>query len=167
MSLLMPTAMRFYKTCALAGTLIIIVTVAYAWMRIHQFEQNVFVVFERMVTDNLEAESLKEELQHIEKVLRMAADKSAENVEVDTVQYSGYEIERLRNDRESLTRYMQEKNLELAQSAYAKKHIMNEVRVLFVVSLGFLVAGTLLAALGYLGWYYRIEMFEERRHQPR
>lgn len=168
MSLLMPTAMRFYKTCAFAGTLIIIITVVYGWMRIQQFEKNVFVVFEQLVTENLEAESLKDELQHIDKVLRMTADKSsADKVETDAVEYSSYEIERLRNDRDNLLLYMKEKNLAVAQSTLTKKHIMNEVRVLFVVSLGFLVVGTLLAALGYLGWYYRIEMFEERRHHTR
>lgn len=167
MSLLMPTAMRFYKTCAIAGTLIIIVTVTYAWMRIQQFEQNVFVIFERMVTENLEAESLNDELRHVDKVLHLVADKSSGRVETDAMEYTSYEIERLRNDRENLVRYMQEKNLAVAKSSVAKKHIMNEVRVLFMMSLGFLVAGTVLAALGYLGWYYRIEMFEERRHQSR
>lgn len=167
MSLLMPTAMRFYKTCAITGSLVILITVVYGWMRIQQFEQNVFVVFEELVTENLEAESLKNELQHIDKVLRMVADKSADKVEMDTVAYTSYEIERLRNDRDNLMRYMQEKNLAVAQLSFAKIHVMNEVRVLFVVSLAFLVVGTLLAALGYLGWYYRIEMFEERRHQAR
>ncbi|MDQ1363927.1 MAG: hypothetical protein QG652_1789, partial [Pseudomonadota bacterium] len=124
MSLLMPTAMRFYKTCAITGTLIIVVTVAYAWMRIQQFEQNVFVTFERLVTENLEAESLKDELQHIEKVLEMAANKSVTSVEMDTVEYTSYEIERLRNDRENLLRYMRDKNQAVAQSSFAKNHIM-------------------------------------------
>ena len=167
MSLLMPTTMRFFKICAIAGTIIILATVSYAWMRIQQFEQNVVIVFEKMVTENLEAESLKDELQHVEKVLRMSTDKSADSVVVDGVEYSSYEIERLRNDRDNMMGYMKEKNLALAQSSVAKKHIMNEVRILFVSSLALLVVGTLLAAMGYLGWYYRVEMFEERRRQSR
>jgi hypothetical protein len=167
MSLLMPTTNRLFKICAISGTLIILVTVSYAWMRIQQFEQNVVLVFEKMVTENLEAESLKDELQHVDKVLRMARDKSADSIVVDGVEYSSYEIERLRNDSENMMGYMKEKNLALAQSAVTKKHIMNEVRFLFVLSLAFLVVGTLLAAMGYLGWYYRVEMFEERRRQSR
>ena len=167
MSLQMPTAMRFYKVCAIVGTLLILVTVTYAWMRIQQFEQNVFVVFEKMVTESLEVDSLKNELRHIDKVLNKVADKTSDAVEVDGVEYTSYQIERLRIDRVNLMGYFQEKNLALAQSAVVKKHIMNEVRVLFMVSLAFLVVGTLLAALGYLGWYYRVEMFEERRHQSR
>ena len=167
MSLQKPTAMRFYKICAVVGTLIILVTVTYAWMRIQQFEQNVFVVFEKMVTENLEVDSLKDELRHIDKVLNKVADKSSATVEVDGVEYTSYQIERLRIDRVNLMGYFKEKNLALAQSTVVKKHIMNEVRVLFMVSLAFLVVGTLLAALGYLGWYYRVEMFEERRKSPR
>lgn len=167
MSLQMPTAMRFYKICAVVGTLIILVTVTYAWMRIQQFEQNVFVIFEKMATESLEVDSLKDELRHIDKVLNKVADKTSATVEVDGVEYSSYQIERLRIDRVNLMGYFQEKNLALAQSSLVKKHIMNEVRVLFMVSLAFLVVGTLLAALGYLGWYYRVEMFEERRQQLR
>ena len=167
MSLLMPTAMRFYKICAIVGTLLIILTVAYAWMRIQQFEQNVSVVFEKMVTEKLEADSLKDELRHIDKVLDKTSDKSNAAVEVDGVEYSSYQIERLRIDRVNLQGYFQEKNMALAQSSIVKKHIMNEVRILFMMSLAFLVIGTLLAALGFLGWYYRVEMFEERRHKPR
>lgn len=171
MSLQMPTAMRFYKICAIVGTLLIIITVAYAWMRIQQFEHNVFVVFEKMVTESLEVDSLKDELRHIDKVLNKTAgktaDKSSDIVEVDGVEYSSYQIERLRIDRVNLLGYFQEKSLALAQSAAVKRHIMNEVRILFMASLACLVVGTLLAALGYLGWYYRVEMFEERRHQPR
>lgn len=167
MSLQMPTAMRFYKVCAIVGTLLIIITVAYAWMRIQQFEHNVFVVFEKMVTESLEVDSLKDELRHIDKVLNKTADKSSASVDVDGVEYSSYQIERLRIDRVNILGYFQEKNLALAQSSAVKKHIMNEVRILFMVSLASLVVGTLLAALGYLGWYYRVEMFEERRHQPR
>ncbi len=167
MSLLMPTAMRFYKICAIVGTLLIILTVAYAWMRIQQFEQNVTVVFEKMVTEKLEADSLKDELRHIDKVLGKISDKSNDTVEVDGVEYSSYQIERLRIDQVNLQGYYQEKNQALAQSSIVKKHIMNEVRILFMMSLAFLVIGTLLAALGFLGWYYRVEMFEERRHRPR
>lgn len=167
MSLLMPTAMRFYKICAIVGTLLIILTVAYAWMRIQQFEQNVSVVFEKMVMEKLEADSLKDELRHIDKVLGKISDKSNATVEVDGVEYSSYQIERLRIDQVNLQGYFQEKNQALAQSSIVKKHIMNEVRILFMMSLAFLVIGTLLAALGFLGWYYRVEMFEERRHKPR
>lgn len=167
MSLQMPTAMRFYKVCAIVGTLLIIITVAYAWMRIQQFEHNVFVVFEKMVTESLEVDSLKDELRHIDKVLNKTAGKTSASVDVDGVEYSSYQIERLRIDRVNILGYFQEKNLALAQSSAVKRHIMNEVRILFMVSLASLVVGTLLAALGYLGWYYRVEMFEERRHQPR
>lgn len=167
MPLLMPTAMRFYKTCAITGTLIIIFTVAYSWMRIQQFEYNVAAVFEKLIIESLEVDSLKDELGHIDKVLKKAGENPAVSVEVDGVEYPGYEITRLRNDHKNILRYFQERKKSLAESNNSKKHIMNEVRVLFVTSLVFLIVGTLLAALGYLGWYYRIEMFEERRHQTR
>lgn len=167
MPLLMPTAMRFYKTCALSGTLVIIITVAYAWMRIQQFEQNVAQVFEKMAIENLETNSLKDELRHIDTVLDKAAKNPATDVNVDGVEYSGYEVTRLRSDRQNILGYFQEKKLALTQSTYTKKHIMNEVRVLFVGALAFLVVGTLLAGLGYLGWYYKVEMFEERRYKTR
>ena len=167
MPLLMPTAMRFYKTCAIVGTLIIVITVAYSWMRIQQFEYNVATIFEKLVIETLEADSLKDELRHIDKVLNKAGPNSAVNVVVDEVEYPVYEITRLRSDRENILRYFQERKKSLEKSNSSKKHIMNEVRVLFISSLAFLVVGTVLAALGYLGWYYRIEMFEERRHHTR
>jgi hypothetical protein len=167
MPLLMPAAMRFYKTCAITGTIIILVTVSYSWMRIQQFEHNVAAVFEKLVIENLEADSLKDELRHIDMVLNKAGANTTTGVEVDGIEYAGYEITRLRSDRENILRYFNERKKALTQSTNSKKHIMHEVRVLFIASLVFLIVGTLLAALGYLGWYYRIEMFEERRHQTR
>ena len=62
---------------------------------------------------------------------------------------------------------MQEKQLDLIGSNSEKKHIMNEVRILFLGSLVFLVLGTLLSAFGYLAWYFKIELFEDRRRKPR
>lgn len=167
MSLLMPTAMRFYKICAILGTIIIIVTVALAWKRIQQFEQRVYVVYEELVINTLEVDSLKDELAHMDKALQAASEQPQADVVLDNISYNHYEIERLRHDRVSLLRYIKEKEEAIAHSSVSKKHIMHEVRVLFVAALGFLVAGALLSVLGYLGWYYRVEMFEERRRNAR
>ena len=84
MPLLMPTAMRFYKTCAITGTLIIIFTVAYSWMRIQQFEYNVAAVFEKLIIESLEVDSLKDELGHIDKVLKKAGENPSMNTRIPT-----------------------------------------------------------------------------------
>jgi hypothetical protein len=169
MGLLMPTAMRFYKIAALLGTLIVILVIVFSWMRIQLFENSVSAVFEDIVITKLEVDGLKQELIHIEKVLSVASELEGKKADivVDDIPYSNYEIERLRNDKNNIQIYIKEKELDLMGSDGAKTHAMNEVRVLFVVSLSLLVLGTLMAAFGYIGWYFKLEFFEERRRNPR
>jgi len=161
-------ATRFYKICALLGTLIIIADIGLSWVRIQAFESSVSNVFELMVTSQMELDGLQQELTHIGKVLEQAKESETnDKVRIDGVEYSAYEIERLRNEQASIRLNMQEKQLDLKGVSSEKKHIMNEVRILFLGSLVFLVLGTLLSAFGYLAWYFKIELFEDRRKKPR
>jgi len=160
--------LRFYKICALLGTFIIIADIALSWTRIQSFENTVTDVFELMVTNQMELEGLEQELTHIEKVLEQAKESdSKDSTKIDEIEYSAYEIERLRNERSTIRLHMQEKQLDLVSVASEKKYIMNEVRILFLGSLVFLVLGTLLSVFGYLAWYFKIELFEDRRKKPR
>jgi len=161
------SAIRFYKICALLGTLIIVADIVFSWSRIQAFENTVTNVFESMVTNQMELDGLQQELAHIGKVLIQADNTDEENSQVDGVKYSSYEIERLKNEQASIRLHMQEKQLDLAGSSSEKKYIMNEVRILFLGSLVFLVLGTLLSAFGYIAWYFKIELFEDRRKVPR
>jgi len=162
------SAIRFYKICALLGTLVILADIVFSWSRIQAFENTVTDVFELMVTNQMELDGLQQELIHIEKVLVQAQDSNQVNKPtVDGIVYSDYEVERLRNEQASVKLYIQEKQLDLVGVSSEKKHIMNEVRILFLGSLVFLVLGTLLSAFGYLAWYFKIELFEDRRKIPR
>lgn len=161
-------SLRFYKICALLGTLIIFSDISYSLIKIQSFENTVTQVFESMVTNQMELDGLQQELQHIEKVVEQAQNiEKDKNVEVDGISYSPYEVERLRNEKASMMLVMQEKQLDLVGENINKKSIMNEVRILFLGSLIFLVFGTLLAAFGYVAWYFRIELFEDRRKKNR
>jgi len=162
-----PPAIRFYKICAFIGTLIIVTDIGFSWSRIQAFENTVTNIFESMVTNQMELDGLQQELTHIGKVLNQAKDSNEEPSQVDGVEYSSYEIERLKNEEASIRLHMQEKQLDLVGSSSEKKYIMNEVRILFLGSLVFLVLGTLLSAFGYLAWYFKIELFEDRRKAPR
>ena len=62
---------------------------------------------------------------------------------------------------------MKEKELDLVASSSIKKHVMNEVRLLFITAIMFLLLGTLMTAFGFIGWYFKIELFEDRRSKPR
>jgi len=163
-----PTVMRFYKACALLGTLIILLDAGFSWMRIQSFENTVTEVFESIVRTQMEMDGLQQELSHMDKVLKLVVDKEVTSeVVVDDIEYSPYEVERLKNEHSSIKLYLQEKQLALVALSSEKKYIMNEVRILFLMSLIFLILGTLLAAFGYLAWYFKVELFEDRRKNAR
>jgi len=163
-----PTVMRFYKICALLGTLIILLDAGFSWMRIQSFESTVTDVFESIVRTQMEMDGLQQELSHMDKVLKTVVNKeTSSEVIVDDIEYSPYEIERLKNEHGSIKLYLQEKQLALVALSSEKKYIMNEVRILFLMSLIFLILGTLLAAFGYLAWYFKVELFEDRRKNVR
>ncbi|VAW61989.1 hypothetical protein MNBD_GAMMA09-898 [hydrothermal vent metagenome] len=160
--------MRFYKLCALLGTLIIVFDIGLSLMRIQSFESIVTEVFESIVKTQMEIDGLQQELNHIDKVLELSAQtKEDGSLKVDDIEYSAYEVERLKNEQSNIRLYTQEKKLDLVGLSGKKKHVMNDVRILFFLSLIFLVVGTLLATFGYLAWYFRIELFEDRRKNPR
>lgn len=169
MALFLPTAMRFYKTIAIIGLLVIIATIVLSWVQIQKYETTVAGIFEEIVTANLEIEGLRIELDHIEKVLTAAEQlkNDKQGVTADEVPYEAYEIERLRAEKDSILLHLKEKQLDLTASSNIKNNVMNEVRLLFISALFFLLMGTLMAALGVLGWYFKIEMFEDRRTKPR
>ncbi len=157
-----------YKLCALLGTVVIVADIAFSWNRIQKFEQTVVSVFELIVTSQMEYDGLQQELSHINKVLKQTDEIEAQKkIQVDGVAYSSYEVDRFKSEQGNIRLYMQEKTLDLTEMTRDKKHIMNEVRVLFLGSLVFLIFGTLLSAFGYLAWYFKIEMFEDRRKAPR
>ncbi len=157
-----------YKICALLGTVVIVADIAFSWDRIQKFEQTVVSVFELIVTSQMEYDGLQQELSHINKVLAQTSEIDAQKkIQVDGVEYSRYEVDRLKSERGNIKLYMQEKMLDLTEITRDKKHIMNEVRALFLGSLIFLIFGTLLSAFGYLSWYFKIEMFEDRRKASR
>ena len=163
-----PTIMRFYKICALLGTLIILLDAGFSWMRIQSFENTVTEVFESIVRTQMEMDGLQQELSHMDKVLKHVVNKEVTSeVVVDEIEYSPYEVERLKNEHGSIKLYLQEKQLALVALSSEKKYIMNEVRILFLMSLIFLILGTLLAAFGYLAWYFKVELFEDRRKNAR
>ena len=161
--------MRLYKICALLGSLIILLDIGFSWVRIQAFESSVTEVFESIIRTQMEVDGIEQELLHVDKVLSQQQDTASGDtpVEVDGVAYTAYEIERLRTEHGNLKLFMQEKQLDLTGLNSIKKHVMNEVRILFLVSLVFLVLGTLLAAFGYLAWYFKVELFEDRRKVPR
>ncbi len=165
----MPSQMRFYKICALLGTLIILLDVGFSWLRIQAFESSVTEVFESIVRTQMELDGIDQELIHVNKVLSGSKSESGkvESIEVDGVTYNAYEIERLRTEQANLNLFKREKQLDMVTLNDEKKHVLNEVRILFLISLVFLVVGTLLAAFGYLAWYFRVELFEDRRKKPR
>ena len=158
---------RFYKICAAIGMLIILIDIGISWARIQAFENTVSTVFESMITTQMELDGLKNELIHIDKVLEIAATSINNNIEVDSVKYTAYEVERIKNEKSSIQLYVQEKELDILGMTSAKKNIMNEVRILFIASLMFLVIGTLLAVFGLIAWYFQIEFFEDRRKKAR
>lgn len=169
MSLFIPSPMRLYKICALLGTVVILADVGLSWARIQSFENSVTEVFESMVRTQMEIDGLQQELTHIDKVLSQATEITSgeEKIKADGIEYTDYEVERLKSDKGNLKLFLQEKQLDIAGLTGQKKHVMNEVRILFLVSLLFLVMGTLLAAFGYLAWYFKVELFEDRRKKPR
>ncbi len=166
MPLRMPSAMRFYKVCALLGTLIIILDIGMSWMRIGAFEGSVTEIFESIVRTQMEIDGLQQEKTHIDNVIAKA-ESNQSTVNVDGIEYSAYEIERLKNEQSSIELFMQEKKIDIVTLNSQKKHVMNEVRILFLVSLLFLILGTLLSAFGYLAWYFKVELFEDRRKKDR
>ncbi len=159
--------MRFYKLLAIFGVLIMIAAILFSWMRLQHLEENVSAIFEEIVTANLEVTGLKTELRHINKVLQVADHAEKKNITVDDITYTAYEVERLRTEKDAILLHVKEKELDLITSSSIKKNVMNEVRLLFVAALVILLLGTLMTVFGLIGWYFKIELFEDRRRKPR
>ncbi|MDH5764750.1 MAG: hypothetical protein OEZ38_01950 [Gammaproteobacteria bacterium] len=169
MALLMPSAIRLYRVLAILGFLIVVISVLYAWVKINQYEISVVNTYENAVRTSMEVDAINDELKHIEKALQAVGqeDNVSGDVVADGISYSSYEIERLRAEKANLLLFKKEKELDLASTSHVKKYVMNEIRLLFIIMIIVLFVGILLTVLGILGWYLKIELFEDRRKKPR
>ncbi len=163
------TLNRTYKISALLGYLIIAASILFPFKYMQSLEDNTSRVFEKIITSDLEAKGLENELLHLEKVLSKAdkLETLKDVLVVDDIDYSQYEIERLRKERDNINLYLREKELNKEKYISAKNHLLNEVKVLFVVSSLCMLLGTLMAAFGTIAWYFQLELFEDRRKTER
>ncbi len=160
---------RIYKISALLGYLIIAASVIFPLKYIQSIEANTSQVFEKIITSDLEAKGLKDELKHIQTVLDKADALNLKEGEiiVDNINYSTYEIERLRKEKDQINLFLREKEINKDTYVSARDHLLNEVKILFVISSLCMLLGTLLAGFGTIAWYFQLELFEDRRKRER
>jgi len=163
------TLSRTYKISALLGYLIIAASLLFPFKYMQSLEANTSQVFEKIITSDLEAKGLIDELNHLEKVLRKAdkLDSLKQDLNVDGIDYSQYEIERLKKEQENIKLFLHEKEINKKSYVSAKNLLLNKVKILFIVSSLCMLLGTLLAAFGTIAWYFQLELFEDRRKTER
>lgn len=165
----MISALRIYRILILIGTVILAVSLYLSWHYLNQYEQSMGEPFARNISAQLELDGLQEDLKQIDKILTAYKNrpKGDTKVEVDGIDYTAYEVERLEQEKGTLEIFAKEKKLIIDQTSGFKSQVMSNVKILFVVTLVAGFAGVLFIAFGIVGWYLRIELFEDRRKHPR
>jgi len=162
-------ALRIYKSLMFIGIVILVTTLYIAWHYINQYESSLGEPFARAISTQLELQGLEDDIKQIDRILTAykSRPEGESKVEVDGIDYSAYEVERLRQEKSSLELFAHEKQMLLDESSGFKNRVMANVKILFAVSLIASFAGILFVAFGIVGWYLRIELFEDRRKTPR
>jgi len=160
---------RTYKISALLGYIIIAASLLFPFKYMQSLESNTTQVFEKIIISDLEVKSVEDELFHIEKVLSQADKLTSleKGLVIDGIDYNPYEIERLRKERENINIFLREKEINKKVYDSAKEHLLNEVKMLFIISSLCMLLGTLLAAFGTIAWYFQLELFADRRKKER
>ncbi len=151
-----------YKTCALIGSLIVILMPYVAWQYISDTEDRVLSVLEQDVLTKLDLESMKIQYQLIQNAI--SASQSNSN-NPNAVDYSESELEHLQAESLNLRTQIESLALDLGTVEATKKAIIWEVKLIAGLCFIIMLLAMLIAAYGYLGWYFHIRIYQERRSE--
>lgn len=149
-----------YKVFALTGLLLVVITPYVAWQYVTKLEDKAVSIFEQSILTRLDQESLQEQYQSIQNAISASLDRTDSN---EAVNYSASELEYLRAESYNLTTQIESLAIDAGTFAAAKKAIIKEIKIAFVLSFVIMLCSMLLAAFGFLGWYFHIRIYQERR----
>ena len=151
-----------YKTCALIGSLFVFLMPYFAWQYISDSEDRILSVLEQGVLTKLDLESMQIQYRLIQDAI--SASQSGSN-DPNAVDYTESELEHLRAESLNLSTQIQTLALDLGTVEATKKAILSEVKLIAGLCFIVMLFAMLFAAYGYLGWYFHIRIYQERRSE--
>ncbi len=151
-----------YKTCALAGSLVAILLPFFASQYISSLEEKAVSIFEQGILTKLDLESTQIQFKLINDAI---AASQNDVIAPNTVDYTESELEHLQAESLNLNSQIESLALSVGTIEATKKAIITEVKLTIFLSFLVMLISTLIAAFGYLGWYFHIRIYQERRSE--
>ena len=151
-----------YKIFALSGLLIALLTPYFGWQYTKKLETKAVLIFEQVILTQLDLESLHQQYQSIQKAI--SASRGEAN-DVNSVDYSESELEHLQAESQHINAQIEALAIDAGTMKAAKKAIITEVKLAFIIIFFVMLVSTLAAAFGLLGWYFHIRIYRERRSE--
>jgi hypothetical protein len=151
-----------YKLCAVLGTFIAALAPYISWQYVQNFEDEATAVFERQILTELDLESLNAQFNS----LKSAIESGRQSGE-DSTDYTPEQIQHMLGDSEALHRRIEQTQTERRRLETAKRNLIGDIKLLFIATVAVTVIGAVAAIAGFLGWYFHVQIFQERRSAPR
>jgi len=161
---------RLNKMLTLGGVLVIFGALYWSWDWTAEFEADLSIVYEALITTSVELESLENKSRNLEvatRELQAAGEKKANSEGKSSPVFTDAEIQTLLQDYKVVREQLEEKSSQANSLFQSKQKIFTDVLQLYWGSLLLLVAGVVMTGVGAIFWYYNIKIVKDRRDSPR
>jgi hypothetical protein len=162
-----PPTDNIYKFCALAGTVILILSFYFPLESYYNACEKFDTVESKQEVIIIELDYLKKKVDSTKKIIDNSIAEQNEVRIVDknklTIRYSESEIKQMISEQQESARNISIKNAELKSLIKEANRLASISGTMKFLSLLTIVLGSTLAVYGYLSWYYKIQKYEDIR----
>ncbi len=152
-----------YKSLALFGTLLTLLTPYLSWTHLTKLEPYAVEIFEQQIIIDLDIRSLNQQYGSLENAIESSNNRNRGN----SIQYSETQLEQLKIESAALDQQIEQRVGDLDAVQAEKNSLISNVKITVGITLIVLTVAMVMAIFGFLGWYFDIKIFQERRERPR
>lgn len=150
-----------YKFSLLTGITVSLATPFFGWSYVQQMERQATRLFEQTILAKLDLGSLQSQYQSLQQVT--GSNTASEN----PIEYSERQMKVLEAEALVVGSQVNKLQARLDTLEQAKTAITSKIKIAFITAVLLMSGGIVLTLAGFLGWYFHVQIFSERRSKPR
>jgi len=157
-----------YQACVLVGLLLVAASSYYAYHLLQQRSENSASIVDELVTLELELETLEKSASSLSVLIEAADDQGSEIVFEDRIySYTAVQIEQFEKELTQTLHLIEQQRDAADTLMWSESKLLYQLRRYGASALVGIVCGLLLCCFGLVCWYFRLDVFQDRRSAPR
>lgn len=157
-----------YLACIWVGLLLVAASIYYAYYLLQQRSEHSAGILDELVTLELELETLENSVAALSEIIETADDHGSELIYEDKIySYTPVQVEQLEKELSQTLRLIEQQRDAADSLMWSQSKLLYQLRRYSAGSLVGIVCGLLLCFFGILCWYFKLDVFPDRRQASR